>query len=104
MSKDNGGPAFPMPMYEDHHGDYQGGYSGMTLRDYFAIHCDQPGEAEIVTAAGYELAEGAVWDGPSTRLGSFSSWYRELSAEKRFSLYAKVRYAMADAMIKERNK
>lgn len=34
---DDGGPAFPW----GEHGTVLG---GMTIRDYFAIHCDQPGE------------------------------------------------------------
>jgi hypothetical protein len=72
------------------------------LRDYFAIHCDQPGEAEIVTAAGLTFSNGEVWADERTSLGSFAKWYRDAPQDERFRLYAEVRYALADAMLKAR--
>jgi hypothetical protein len=102
MSTKDGGPAFP---HED--GQFGGandaGSHGMSLRDYFAIHADQPGEAEIVAAAGLSMKAGYVEceDGEKRY---FSQWYSHLSNEYRFSLYAKVRFAIADAMLAERAK
>lgn len=101
---DTGGPAFPW----GEHGTVLG---GMTIRDYFAIHCDQPGEQEIATAAGFELKDGQILfpvhpnDGPGrASKGMFRDWYRELTQQERMSLYAKVRYQLADAMLAERAK
>lgn len=94
-------PAFPI------HGalaDYQ--YPGMTLRDYFAARCDQPGMTEVVTHAGLILSGGMVWspDDPMTPIArSFDEWWIDkVSQADRFRLYAEVRYAMADAMLKAR--
>lgn len=84
----------------------------MSLRDYFAIHCDQPGRAEIVTAAGLELSDnGQVLPplegeekGARASYGFFDKWYQTLSQQERMQLYAKVRYQLADAMLAEREK
>lgn len=105
MSK-NGGPAFPHepfhnPSYAER-GDVYGS-RGMSLRDYFAIHCDQPGEAEIATAAGFTLESGRVWYTTTDGGLTFNDWWRTLTQEQRFELYAKVRYEMADAMLKARD-
>lgn len=78
------------------------GEMGMTLRDYFAIHSDQPGVAEIVTAANLTYANHKVWIDEQTSLGSFDEWWQSLPQEERLSLYAKVRFAMADALLTER--
>lgn len=77
---------------------------GMTLRDYFAIHADQPGEAEIVAAAGLcRNKQGWITCEDGEKRG-FNEWYSGLSNEYRFSLYAKVRFQLADAMLAERDK
>ena len=68
----------------------------MTMRDHFAMHCDQPGMAEIVTAAGFVYSAGQVWSDGQTSLGSFDAWWRTLPQHERLGLYARVRYAMAD--------
>ena len=104
MSKpDNGGPAFPLPEHlswapHDSH--------GMSLRDWFASQCDQPGEAEIITAAGLTARSSSGYfvvfaDGYEM---TFSEWWRSMTQAERFALYAKVRYAIADAMLAERSK
>lgn len=108
----DGGQAFPTEFYETEHGDRVepfAGSPGMTLRDYFAVHCDQPGEAEIIVAAGLTSLSSAGYfvtgfpDDPDKKI-TFTDWWREVSQEGRFRLYAKVRYAIADAMIAERDK
>jgi hypothetical protein len=76
----------------------------MTLRDYFAIHGDQPGVAEIVSTAGLTYASHRVWKDSQTNLGSFDDWYNSLPQLERLALYARVRYAIADAMLAERSK
>jgi len=102
MSKD-GGPAFPFPSGpEPRVHKFHERNEGMSLRDYFAIHCDQPGVDEIVTAAGLVHRDYKVWQDENTCLGHFIDWYSKLSQERRFELYAKVRYAMSDAMLKAR--
>ena len=42
MSINNGGPAFPAPEASILHFDSPGVYTGMTLRDYFATHMEEP--------------------------------------------------------------
>lgn len=97
MTKINDGrSAFPVPEYAQQ--------EGMSLRDYFAIHCDQPGAAEIVDAAGMVYSNNQVWANAETSIGTFNDWYNKLGQSERFALYAKVRYALADAMIAERSK
>jgi len=97
-TSDTGGPAFP-PVH-----DPATHPSGMTLRDYFAIHSTQPGMAEICKAAGVEIdsmhrvhlskyGEGMHFDG----------WWTGMTLEQQCELSAKVRYAQSDAMLKVRN-
>jgi hypothetical protein len=104
MSDKDGGPAFPN-ITPDMRVD---GGPGMSLRDYFAIHCDQPGMAEIATAAGLPWKNGTVVDTDPVdgldRARSFDQWWSTVSQAERFELYAKVRYAMADAMLAARQK
>jgi hypothetical protein len=78
-------------------------YPGMSLRDYFAIHADQPGAAEIATAAGLTFSSGAVWSDGDSRIASFEDWWRGLSQDRRFELSATVRYQQADAMLAVRS-
>lgn len=104
----HGGPAFPLEKSGGCPSCGSAGYSvshGMTLRDYFAIHCDQPGEAEIVTAAGLKWDQGLVvaQDRDGTVRRSFSQWWWTIPQSRRFELYAQVRYALADAMLKARD-
>jgi hypothetical protein len=100
LYRDNdGGAAFPLHIPATDAGSWD---HGMSLRDYFAIHCDQPGQAEIVTAAGLTYSVGQVWVTGDASLGTFDKWYASLPQERRFQLYATVRYALADAMLKAR--
>lgn len=94
---DNGGWAFPGFNYVS-----SNVHDGMTLRDYFAAHCDQPGQAEVVAEAGHIYSNWKVWTDSQTCVGTFDEWWKELPPEQRFSLYARVRYRMADAMLKAR--
>ena len=99
---DDGGPAFPtIPSYDD------AGYpsqdaDGLSIRDYFAVHADQPGYAEIVSHAGLTYGSNQVWKDAQTSVGTFDSWWRDLPNSERFRLSAEVRYAMADAMLAAR--
>ena len=90
------------PVYPNTHG--MSPQKGMSLRDYFAIHSDQPGETEIMTAAGVSVAEDRhlVTEAGNTVGRSFSDWWHKLSNETRFMLSSKVRYQQADAMLKAR--
>lgn len=75
MSKDNGGPAFPV----QNAAEWQA--HGMTLRDYFAAHA-LPG------------LMGRVWSDPVTGV----------MPDNVFELWADGAYATADAMLAERAK
>jgi hypothetical protein len=74
---------------------------GLTKREYFAVHLDQPGMAEIVTAAGLTWSNNEVWEGEHISLGYFDKWWSTLPQARRFALYAKVRVALADALLAE---
>lgn len=89
-------PAFP------HQKEDGTPYYGMSLRDYFAVHADQPGYAEIVSRAGLTYGSNQVWQDAKTSVGTFDIWWRDLPNEERFRLSAEVRYAMADAMLAAR--
>jgi hypothetical protein len=97
-TKDTGGPAFPAM-----HFDLADNEHGMTLRDYFAIHSVQPGCGELASMAGYTYSSGAVWSGPDTRIARFDDWFGAMPLPERLELFARVKYAMADAMLKARN-
>lgn len=91
MKKDNGGPAFPIPLnpgssYQGHGGEVD----GMTLRDYIAIH-----------ASDLDLREYAVYkrvDRVTTKGGT-----RNVHTDDVLDVPA-TRYAYADAMLLERTK
>lgn len=90
----DGGPAFP--TIDGPPSEY---LKGLSVRDYFAVHADQPGYAEIVTHAGLTYAVNQVWKDAQTSIGSFDMWWRDFPNSERFRLSAEVRYAMADAML-----
>ena len=103
----DGGPAFPVhggygADIDDPRNRILGG--GMTLRDWFAGHCDRPGRAEIASAAGLTYFAGKVWSGPRMFIASFEEWWMGIPQAERFRLCAKVRYAYADAMLAAREK
>jgi hypothetical protein len=76
--------------------------SGMTLRDYFAVHSVQPGQGEIAAMAGVVYANGAIWSDSQTRIGSFEDWFNSMPIGERLDLFSRVKFAMADAMMKAR--
>ena len=82
MSKDNGGPAFPLPLTEQDGTDWNR-CGGMSIRDYFAAKA---------------LEGDWASQGPDT--GEFDNGCPLELLEKRAALY----YRMADAMLKERAK
>ena len=91
----NGGFTHPSDGY---------GLGGMTLRDYFAIHSVQPGCGELATMAGLYYSQGAVWSNSETRVDNFDAWFCGLPLTERLDLFARVKYAMADAMLEARQK
>lgn len=108
---DDGGPAFPAHItinrasgklvpYQSGNNDFH--MPGMTLRDYFAIHGVQPGCGELASMAGLYYSQGAVWSNSETRVDNFDSWFCGLPLTERLDLFARVKYAMADAMLKVR--
>ena len=70
MSKDNSEPAFPAPEASMEHYGKADGYTGMTLRDYFAAkamqgicaHVDTWGLSSntMIATASYELADAML--------------------------------------------
>jgi hypothetical protein len=108
-SKTDGGPAFPVTEFDHqifkpkHESEVLRLLSGMSLRDYMAVHSTQPGIAEICKVAGFG------WDGVRVYLQKdaetgirFDEWWRTLTLERMCDLSARVRYAQADAMLKAR--
>lgn len=79
-------------------------HGGMTLRDYFAVHADQPGVSEIVTMAGGETDGFHVKFSRDGKEYTFNEWWNDLPLDDRLKLSARVRYALADAMLAERSK
>lgn len=89
------GEGFGNPNYSQH---------GMSLRDWFASQCDQPGVAEIVAMAGHKTDGFWVEFLDGSERTKFNDWYNAMPLDQRFGLVARVRYAIADAMLKERSK
>lgn len=83
MSKNNGGPAFPIPLNTG--SSYQG--NGMTLRDYMAIHASDHDVIVAMTRHSdawiAKYGQGPVYVRPTRQ---------------------KARYMHADAMLAERAK
>lgn len=110
----DGGPAFPNGPgggsftgpdgYTTH--QFQGS-EGMSLRDYFAIHANQPGQAEICNLLGW-TCDGVNRNVPfherpsDFKCVNFSELWNVLTLEEQCAAWAKVRYAMADAMLSAR--
>lgn len=104
MATKDGGPAFSRAgVFSVDHAYADQGEAGMSLRDYFAIHADQPGVAEIVAEAGLVHNAYGIWSGPETRVAAhFNAWWETVPQAEKFRLYAVVRYRMADAMLAAR--
>ena len=73
MSKDTGGPAFP--IFPETGGGHAAAFHGMTLRDYFAARAPEPsqhwkvnyarkhgyrGDVELLADWGYEYADALL--------------------------------------------
>ena len=71
----------------------------MTLRDWFASQADQPGVSEIVAMAGGETDGFYVMFSAGGTKYKFNDWWNDLPLVDRFELSARVRYALADAML-----
>lgn len=98
MSNTNtGGPAFPIGIDA-----FAEDKEGMTLRDYFAVHSVQPGMGELASLAGLAYRNGAIWKDEQTRVASADEWFNTLPLSERLELFSRVKYAMADAMLKAR--
>ena len=84
MSKDNGGPAFPVDAeFDERHGEYvRHASSGMTLRDYFA--------AKVLPTL--YTSDGKI----------FEYWCNEYGLDDAFKFAAERAYRQADAMLKAR--
>jgi hypothetical protein len=75
---DTGGPAFPLPAYEDWDGSQVIGQDGMTLRDYFAA----------------KAMQGSIGAGNDNVMRGYEGWRDELAREA---------YRYADAMLAARS-
>lgn len=82
-AKDVGGPAFPLSPASV--------FTGMTVRDYMAAHADVSKVEPRAVEAAEEIVGRPIPEGTLDQL----IWQADL--------IAKVRYLMADAMIKARN-
>lgn len=83
----------------------------ISLRDYFAVHCEEPCHADLAAAANMQLGSAPGWYDRRTQdpviwilLGSgsviqFKDWWASLSVKERAFINAKARYIVADAMI-----
>lgn len=92
MSTKDGGPAFPF-LEVDHDGRSYHQNSGLSLRDYFAIHAEKSDLTQLSPQQFAQLAGGFT--------GSYHTldhllWLAETKAT--------LRYLMADAMLKAREK
>lgn len=92
MSKETGGPAFPVQQTELPNGERIWPEPGMTLRDYFAIHGPEPLDVEIQLERQKDRDRNPYNESNKPPLRSD----REIRCE--------LRYAYADTMLKERNK
>jgi len=94
MSKNDGGPAFPVPSAEDSAATLCAqGYGGMTLRDYFIAHAPAQEISEIMPS---DLKGCAAYLGISVERYKYPDSYLEI--------VAKLRAQWADAMLAEREK
>lgn len=74
--------------------------TGLSKREYFAVHADQPGVAEIALAAGLHCPDGfTLWSDERTKIGGFNEWWAKLPGARRLELWAQVRVAQADALL-----
>ena len=91
-------PAFPLSP-----GDVLYYQEGMSLRDWFASQADQPGVSEIVAMAGHTTDGFWVEFADCSEKRKFNDWWNDVPLSERCLLSARVRYAMADAMLEARS-
>ncbi|MEY2875855.1 MAG: hypothetical protein RLZZ373_3226 [Pseudomonadota bacterium] len=85
----DGGPAFPNECADTAHGR-----AGMSLRDYFATHCDIGDMEQLSLSAGVTLL--GPEHPPATEMMGKLRWWADYRAA--------LRYMEADAMLKAREK
>ena len=88
MTKDTGGPAFPVVIPLDQSAEF---HMGMTLRDYFAIHATEEDiQRHLPTGRIIEVVV-------ETMIG-----LKEVEKQPERRTREQARYAFADAMLKAR--
>jgi len=105
---DDGGYAFPQP--DDGIGNPIGnvwdGCGGMSMLDWFASKCDQPGVVEAYQLRGcpdVPVLHGWREEDLTMELRAMK-WWGSLSLHEKYATYAELRYMAADAMLAERNR
>ncbi len=99
----SGGPAFPFSAVD---GSYY--ESGMTLRDWFAAKSHQPGTAEAYQLRGCPDVPKPVgyrdedWYGDENMDARAHRWFKTLTLDEKYAIYAELRFKIADAMLKAR--
>lgn len=78
------------------------GVEDVSSRDYFAAHCNEPAKTELAALGGMVLTFGEVSRSRGVNPKAFTIWWEALTGTRRLALIAKARYAMADAMLAER--
>jgi len=113
---DDGGSAFPFGTRAIHYDPCGGGRDvveyiqlpGMSLRDYFAAHADQPGYVEAYQLAGCpEVAcpPGFNKDHFATDMESRARvWWGTISVLEKYRFYSRLRFLAADAMLAEKKR
>lgn len=101
----DGGPAFPyvgMDYPFDGAQPEMMTVRGMSLRDYFAAHSDQPGQSQIATLLSWRCrgVNGVPYNDPDAL--SFDERWGQLTLSEQADAYSRVRYVIADAMLRAR--
>ena len=64
MTKNTGGPAFPVPMFSVGHAKYEAQQQGLTMRDYFAAKAmqklDHDADKDWLAMRAYEIADAML--------------------------------------------
>jgi hypothetical protein len=117
MSKTDGGPAFPVECSFTkgevfagmQTGNNTGWVTGVSVRDYFASHADQPGTNEAYQMAGcpehvIPPDERIPYPRPAEdKRIPVADWWSGLPLDEKYRLYAALRFKIADAMLAARS-
>ena len=76
--------------------------TGLSIREYMAVHSTQPGVSEICAVAGVKCDGHTVY--LEMRKYSFNEWWETLPLTERLDLASKVRVMQADSLIRELEK